>query len=72
MGCVRKLKIYAFFFDAVDGDEENSDKNIIFTPMNFDVVATVSLLVKSLHWKLKLVFSIVWSVFIKNEFFSNC
>ena len=32
---------------SVGGAEKNSEKNIFFTSMNFDVMATISLLVKS-------------------------
>ncbi len=46
MGHGRKLKIKKFF-GTVDDAEKNSDENIFFTSMNFDVVATISLLVKS-------------------------
>ena len=40
----RKIKGY---FSLVDGARIDSDKNIFFTSMNFDVGATISLLVKS-------------------------
>ena len=67
-GWGRNRKTYGYF-SSVDVAHIDSDKNISFTSMNFDVVATISLLVKSLHWKLQHVFSILLSIFIKNEIF---
>ena len=59
----RKIKGY---FSLVDGAHIYPDKNIFFSSMNFDFCATISLLVKSWHWKLQHVFSMVLSIFIKN------
>ena len=42
-----KLKDLWIYFSSVDGAHINSDKNIFSTSMNFDVGATISLIVKS-------------------------
>ena len=46
MGRGPNRKIWGYF-SPVDGACIDSDKNIFFTSMNFDVGATISLLVKS-------------------------